>query len=276
MQRVAVTEYSHIVYPPFKGIDIRRYLVPHTGYYHTHKLHQIVTVLAGRITFCDAEGVSYECKAGDALLIPSNVSHSWSMGKRTCETLQIYHDSLKIDQYGEIALFFGCANRGMVKYTIGADEFNSLAKRIKSEVTAKAYNGGLLLHARLVELLALITRQSPEGIQPSSRALEIVRESLSYIESNLRHPLTVELLAEHVHLSASRLAHIFKEHTGKSPLRYVNDLKIERACKLMLYSDMNVSQVAEYYGFSSVHYFSRLFKKTCGVNPTEFLSRFRE
>ncbi|MDD5728259.1 MAG: helix-turn-helix domain-containing protein, partial [Victivallales bacterium] len=46
---------------------------------------------------------------------------------------------------------------------------------------------------------------------------------------------------------------------------------IERAGKLMLFSEMNISEIAAYYGFESIHYFSRLFRQLTGKSPSEYL-----
>ena len=63
---------------------------------------------------------------------------------------------------------------------------------------------------------------------------------------------------------------------GITPNAYINQRKIAKAKELMLYSEMNVSEIAESLGFQSIHYFSRLFKKVAGIAPTEYVSRIKD
>lgn len=63
---------------------------------------------------------------------------------------------------------------------------------------------------------------------------------------------------------------------GLSPNAYINQRKISKAKELMLYSELNVSQIAESLGYQSIHYFSRLFKKVVGIAPTDYVSRIKD
>jgi transcriptional regulator GlxA family with amidase domain len=62
---------------------------------------------------------------------------------------------------------------------------------------------------------------------------------------------------------------MFKEYTGISPHQYHLDLKIMRAKELILTTDKNIKEISYELGFQSIHYFSRLFKKKAGQNPSE-------
>ena len=72
--------------------------------------------------------------------------------------------------------------------------------------------------------------------------------------------------------SKSYLKKLFKNATGYSIMDYYTHLKIERAKILIKSGEMSVSEIAELLGYSSIHYFSRVFKKKTGLSPTEYKS----
>ncbi|MGX8700374.1 helix-turn-helix domain-containing protein [Caproiciproducens sp.] len=60
----------------------------------------------------------------------------------------------------------------------------------------------------------------------------------------------------------------FKECVGYTPQKYINKKKMEKAISLIMSGDKTITQVSEELGFTSIHYFSRLFKRELGVPPS--------
>ena len=90
-----------------------------------------------------------------------------------------------------------------------------------------------------------------------------------YMMRNIRKSLTVREICTDLGLSESSLKRLVRQTCGQSPLAYFTDLKIAQAEWLLLHSALNTTQIAEQLGFSSVHYFSRVFKQKTGQTPTE-------
>jgi AraC-like DNA-binding protein len=65
---------------------------------------------------------------------------------------------------------------------------------------------------------------------------------------------------------------MFKEQTGTSVIEFYKSLKIEEARKLIREGQYNYTEIAERLGYTSIHYFSRQFKKTTGMTPSEYAS----
>lgn len=84
---------------------------------------------------------------------------------------------------------------------------------------------------------------------------------------------TISSMAGYCKLSEGYFSHSFKQHTGKPPIHFLNELRIEKAKDLLLASSMNVSAIASLVGFSDPLYFSRVFKKAAGVAPQDFQRR---
>jgi AraC family transcriptional regulator of arabinose operon len=101
-----------------------------------------------------------------------------------------------------------------------------------------------------------------------------VRNIIAFMNANLDRKLTVDGLAGIVNLSASRLAHLFKQETGKSTFRYLFDLRLERARELLETTFFSVKQVAARVG-QSANQFNESFKRAYGVTPGSFAARHR-
>ena len=86
----------------------------------------------------------------------------------------------------------------------------------------------------------------------------------------LSEPLSLTGLAASVHLSPSRLSHLFKAQTGRTPAQFHEDERLLRACDLLRFTNRSVGAIAQEVGFASPFYFTLRFKKHAGQSPREF------
>lgn len=96
---------------------------------------------------------------------------------------------------------------------------------------------------------------------------------VEYMKDNLDSPLTLDDIATESSMSLSKLSGLFKEQCGIGPIAYFNKLKISEAQRLIRDTSMNFTEISEQVGIRSVHYFSKLFKKLCGMTPSEYAKR---
>lgn len=92
----------------------------------------------------------------------------------------------------------------------------------------------------------------------------------AYIEDNIDKVFTLGHLSQHAMVSSSYLERLFNRYAGMSVIQYCNHRKIELAKKIIREDRMNISQIAESLGFSSIHYFSRTFKAFEGMSPSQY------
>ncbi|MFC5403380.1 AraC family transcriptional regulator [Cohnella soli] len=104
-------------------------------------------------------------------------------------------------------------------------------------------------------------------------ASERIRTLMRNLESTYFEPHTVNQLAASAHLDVSYFIRQFRSITGKSPLKYLQDLRMNAAAWFLSTTQKPVQEIASATGFQSVHYFSRLFKMTYGVSPSEWRKR---
>ena len=81
---------------------------------------------------------------------------------------------------------------------------------------------------------------------------------------------TVEKMAEELHISAAYMQELYKKTFGLSCISDVIECRISCARSLLTSSDMNIDEIASRCGYRSVVHFSRQFKKTVGISPSEW------
>lgn len=104
----------------------------------------------------------------------------------------------------------------------------------------------------------------------------IGNQAINYIKENFtQNDLTLNLIAEQLHISQSYLTRIIKQKTGANFTDYLNKLRINMAIKLLLDKDKNytINDIATMVGYSSQHYFSRAFKNYIGLSPNQYKSK---
>jgi AraC-like DNA-binding protein len=97
---------------------------------------------------------------------------------------------------------------------------------------------------------------------------QIIQIARFQMRKNLESKLDLPQFAASQHIGYSYFRKMFKQYTGLSPHQYHLDLKLIRAKELLLTSDKSIKEISFELGFESIYYFSRLFKKKTGTNPS--------
>lgn len=80
----------------------------------------------------------------------------------------------------------------------------------------------------------------------------------------------ISYIARKYNLSTSHFRRVFREVHGESPCKMYNSNKIREACEKLCYTDMNISEIADFLGYGNVHNFSRAFSKVMKVSPSKY------
>ena len=88
-----------------------------------------------------------------------------------------------------------------------------------------------------------------------------------HMHANYDKNFSAEFYADMCHLSVSRFAHVFKEHTGTTPKAYILAIKVAMAKKILRSTNLSLSDTARAVGIEDVNYFSRMMKKHTGHSP---------
>jgi len=91
-----------------------------------------------------------------------------------------------------------------------------------------------------------------------------------YFKNNVTNTLTLDEICRDCTISLSQLKRVCQTQCGMSPMSYFISLKLDEAKKMINESNMNFTQISEALGFTTLHYFSKLFKNKVGVSPSEY------
>ncbi|RXZ82812.1 AraC family transcriptional regulator [Paenibacillaceae bacterium] len=117
-------------------------------------------------------------------------------------------------------------------------------------------------------------RSRPEF--PSDKE-QTVQEMISYLENHYADDLSLETLQQHIHLSKTYLAKIFKEVTGVTIFEFVYRRRINQARILFLLdSQLSVTEVGFRVGFKHLAHFSRMFKRLIGITPEQYRKQTKQ
>lgn len=125
-------------------------------------------------------------------------------------------------------------------------------------------------------LIRLLRRYFSEAEQPkvsSTKNTGVIFQRVSnYMEDNISKHLTIEQICWDNMIGRTQLQKIFQVEAGTGIIDYFSKLKINSAKHMIRDGKLNFSQIAEQLGYSSIHYFSRQFKKISGMSPSEYAS----
>lgn len=130
------------------------------------------------------------------------------------------------------------------------------------------FGGGLFLelYGALCELLEHYFTEL-DALR-KNRPVYLVKQS---IEKNYAdNELSIQDIADQVHLTPSHICHIFKKETGQTVNQYLTSLRIEKAKLLLRKPDVRLASVTEQIGYTDANYFTRQFKKQVGKTPSEY------
>ena len=114
---------------------------------------------------------------------------------------------------------------------------------------------------------------SIESCQNKSNFL--IEKVLSYIEGNYQKDITLQTIANYIHLNSSYLSRLFKKETGETITEAITRYRIQKAKVLLLSSDIKFYEVGCMVGISDSAYFSNVFKKYVGLSPKEYRATFK-
>lgn len=97
-----------------------------------------------------------------------------------------------------------------------------------------------------------------------------ISNAINYVLSNIDKPMSLQLVADVVHLSQGYFSHLFKQETGLNFTKYVAKQKNIYACELLTRTDLTISEVAFRTGFSDVRAFSKQFRAANNTTPSRY------
>lgn len=249
---------------------------------HWHSEFEINYILSGSGEFiCGDE--KFVANAGDIVILPPNMLHAinpYEKENQIYHTLVFSPDMLGASENDRCTVEyispFVNEQFGLNVHISGEHPAYGEMKKIVDSlfdcVKKNTAQYDLLVKSELLRLFWLMSvhgdiyrKKAAENSQS-----ENIRPVLEYINENFRENITIEQLAEHVHLSKSYFMNRFREVTGIGAMEYVIRKRIKCACDMLINYRITVAEIAFECGFRNISNFNRQFGKIVGCTPIQF------
>lgn len=126
-----------------------------------------------------------------------------------------------------------------------------------------------------LSLLIMIARMNsdvssmPEGLRQKN-GFDQVRPALEYIRENYAMPMKIARIAAVCHMSESHFRRLFEENIGMTPVEYLNQIRVKKACDMIKKTGYSMEEIAMKAGFTTTSTFNRNFKRITGTSPYQW------
>ena len=242
---------------------------------HTHPFTELFYVVDGKGEF-NIQGQRFPVKANDFVIINPQVEHTeLSSPDEPLEYIVLgirglsFSNLTPVSEGGHPFSFFNLRDeqKDILRY------LNAMVQ----EATSQQMSYELVCHNLLEILLIKILRHQHFDLEvgKQSRATKDISFIKHYLETYYHESIQLEDLASMTHLSRFYISHSFKKEIGMSPMEYLIDIRIKESKILLRTTNYSISQVADIVGFTTPTYFSKQFRKSTGISPTDYREQFQ-
>ncbi|EPR14334.1 AraC family transcriptional regulator [Ruminiclostridium papyrosolvens] len=249
-----------------------------------HETFEMVYIKSGSGVFEIGEQ-NVSVGSNDIVIIKPNQSHKLSVDSEDgCDFIVLYfkfmdqteHTLSEVSLGDFINFVSGRESGSFIKLKVSQkNDIIVLLNRILKEQTNDQLGSDLLNYLMLMELFVLISRalkaEWENSIKNKSPKIkELMQSAIQFVHNNFEREISITDIAKYVFLSPSYFTRAFKENTGLSPMQYLLNIRIKRACELLQETDQKVGEIALSVGFSNQQRFNDMFKKQTNMTPMQY------
>ena len=264
-----------------KLFHIESILLTHDVPKHTHEFIELAYIEQGTL-FHECNNQMQTIRQGDYFIIDKSISHILRYTGTPARVINVlfmpaFLDSTfsRVETFDELIkthlLPFNkqfCFNPYSGQVFQDADQFVlQLLLKMMDEYASSRTGSAVLLRAYLLELTIHMMRElhvSEASIDPDIAAVQ------EQIHEQMASPLSLKALAKEHGMSEAHLSRKFHENCGLTFSHYVQRVRMQHACRLLLDTDKKISDIAHCVGYEDVKFFHKLFLKHIGTTPAAF------
>lgn len=245
---------------------------------HVQSVYEITFICSGKGTFF-IDGRGFEVKRGDIILNKPGQVHE-GLADSIDPFRYFYIGFLFCDEgddedciYRRIKDIFDTAS-----YPVTQDMYNieSAFLRMYREIVEPDEYSNPLIKNYMSEIVLLTSKHYKDSIKTAGEyeiRQELIDEIINYIDLNSDRLIKISDISSHLGYSSSYISHVFSRKMGMSIKDYCENLRLEKALKLLKESNKTISEIAEKLSYSSVHSFSKAVKAKFGASPSYFKNK---
>ena len=124
--------------------------------------------------------------------------------------------------------------------------------------------------------ISLFERRVSSAAEPEKQEERAITGITRYLQKHLAEEISLSVLAEQFHLNPQYISQLFKSEIGVNFLVYLTNIRMEKAKKLLLSTALSIAEVAEQSGYGEYRVFTKVFKKSEGITPSQYRRDFLE
>ncbi|MGN0113741.1 MAG: helix-turn-helix domain-containing protein [Acutalibacteraceae bacterium] len=124
--------------------------------------------------------------------------------------------------------------------------------------------------------ISMFERRINTNEQPPEQEERVITGITRYLQENLEQDLSLAALSDEFHLNPQYISQLFKNEIGVNFLTYLTNIRIEHAKKLLLSTSLSVADIAQRSGYGDYRVFTKVFKKSEGITPSQYRRDFLE
>jgi AraC-like DNA-binding protein len=254
---------------------------------HRHDFCELVIVTQGSAMHW-LEGHNFPVTAGDVFLLQGQQRHYFH-DRKNLNLINVMYDPEKVTlPENELRRMPGYCAMFILEPTyrrqhrfesrlhltrIPLARAEQLVAGIEEECDGKEPGYEAILRARLIELIAYLSRAYTATETTEAGALLRVGNVISEMENNFSKDWKLDDLLRIAHMSRSNLMRVFRNATGQAPIAYLMRLRIQKAMELLRNTDLSITEIALQTGFNDSNYFTRQFRKLTNESPSAYRKR---
>ena len=110
--------------------------------------------------------------------------------------------------------------------------------------------------------------------EPEEQEERIINSITRFIQEHLAEEISLSVLSEEFHMNPQYISQLFKNEIGVGFLAYLTSIRMEKAKKLLLSTSLSIGEVAEQSGYGDYRVFTKVFKKSEGITPSQYRRDF--
>jgi AraC-like DNA-binding protein len=223
---------------------------------------------------------------GDLIFIGPRIPHVWISGEmartqhsgRTLESVYMLFNQdilpqglTTLPEFKDVNRALHLSERGM---RITGDTLNRVS-RIMLQLPYQGRMKRLMLFYEIMHIIGSsdsFTLLATEGyikskFETSNTRVNTIHE---FLMNNYREDVNLDKIADLVHLAPASACRFFKSATGQTIFNYLNKIKVDYACNLLMNTDLNIVDISYDCGFNNLSHFNKQFRQITGKTPSQY------
>ncbi|PQP83557.1 AraC family transcriptional regulator [Paenibacillus sp. PCH8] len=255
---------------------------------HSHDFFEITYISEGAgVHYIDGEAVPVE--QGTIIFIPVGCTHVYRPKTLKKDRPLIVYNCLFQEKYltelhscfpqaPDICEYF--ANKQLHWFSMKDLDgtYHYLFRELYREFATKPPGYLAALSALVMQILIGLFRHRVQNVTSLEKKTQwmAIDEAITFINSNYASGLKLSEIADRANLSKRHFSRLFQDHTGMSFTNYLQNIRMDAACRLLSEGRSSVAEIAASVGYLDMKFFHQLFKKKIGMTPLAYRHTWRQ